>query len=158
MRRRARAAEDRVAGAIRVAFGVLFLWSSGVHVGIVSADPELYRNVADGAWLPGISTAWQDIFMAHPTFWGLMIAWGELGIGAALLMGDRLTRYGLAGAVAFHVGLMTLGWGYWMWSVPVLVILLAAVHRTRRAPVLMDRQIRVTSEHELLASSGSDRS
>lgn len=148
------ASEDRVAGAIRIAFGMLFLWSSGVHVGIVAADEELYRDVADAAWLPGIDTAWQDIFMAHPTLWGLMIAFGELAIAAALLTGGRLARYGLTGAAAFHLGLMTLGWGYWMWSVPVLAILLGPGRRTAPTTVLTYSQIRGGSDHDLLTPFG----
>lgn len=116
--------EDRRAGAVRIGFGVLFLWASGVHVGIVSGDPGLYGSVADGAWIPGILSAWRDVFMAHPAFWGLMIALGELAIGAALLRGGPLVGVGVAGAVLFHVGLMTLGWGYWLWSIPALLILL----------------------------------
>ncbi|WP_019875247.1 hypothetical protein [Sporichthya polymorpha] len=116
--------EDRRAGAVRIAFGLLFLWASGVHVGIVSGDPAIYGPVADGSWVPGILSAWQDIFMAHPAFWGLMIALGEFAIGAALLTGGPLTPFGVAGAALFHVGLMTLGWGYWLWAVPALLILL----------------------------------
>jgi hypothetical protein len=127
--------ENHVARVIRIAAGAVFLWSSGVHVGIVAADSDLYRDVADGAWLPGIRTAWADIFMAHSVFWGLMIALGEFAIGAALLTSGRWTRYGLAGAAGFHVGLMTLGWGYWLWSLPVLAILLGPGRR--RGPALL---------------------
>lgn len=146
-------AETRVARAIRIATGAVFLWSSGVHVGIVAADSELYRNVADGAWLPGIRSAWADVFMAHPVFWGLMIALGELAIGAALLTGRRWTRYGLTGAAGFHVGLMTLGWGYWLWSLPVLAILLGPGRR--RAPaLLMDTQ---NSAPRVLSPTGRAR-
>lgn len=121
--------EDRLGGAIRICFGVIFLWASGVHVGIVSGDPGLYHDVADGAWMPGILTAWRDVFMAHPAFWGLVISVAEFAIGASLLYGGRTARYGLAGAVVFHFGLMTLGWGYWMWSVPALALLLGPGRR-----------------------------
>lgn len=132
-------AENRVSRIVRIATGVVFLWSSGVHVGIVAADSELYRDVADAAWLPGIRTAWSDVFMAHPVLWGLMIALGELAIGTALLTGGRWARYGLAGAAGFHVGLMTLGWGYWLWSLPVLAILLGPGRR-RDPALLTDNQ------------------
>lgn len=154
MRKAATTSEHRLAAAIRIAFGVIFLWSSGVHVGIVAADPELYRDVADAAWLPGIETAWQDIFMAHPAFWGQMVALGELAIGTALLTGGRPARFGLAGAAAFHVGLMTLGWGYWMWSVPVLAILLGPGRRTTQPAVLTDHQLLTAPDPDLLTSGG----
>jgi hypothetical protein len=117
--------DDRLGGAVRIAFGVIFLWASGVHVGIVSGDPGLYHDFADGAWFPGVLTAWRDVFMAHPAFWGLLVSLGEFAIGAALLSGGRLAHYGLAGAVAFHLALMTFGWGFWIWSVPALVLLQA---------------------------------
>ena len=111
------------AALLRITLGLLFLWGSGVHVGIVSGDPELYRHVADGAWFPGVRTAWREVFMAAPALWGLAVAMGEFLIAVLLLSGGRRTRVGLAGAVAFHVGLMLLGWGFWMWSVPVLVLI-----------------------------------
>jgi hypothetical protein len=123
------AEEDHLGGAVRLAFGVIFLWASGVHVGIVSGDPGLYRDFANGAWMPGVLTAWRDIFMAHPAFWGLVVAVGEFAIGAALLYGGRVGRYGLAGAITFHVALMTFGWGFWIWSVPALILLLGPGRR-----------------------------
>ena len=115
--------------ALRTGFGLLFVWCSGVHVGIVSAHPQLYRHVADGAWFPGIRWAWQNVFMGSPAFWGLAVAVGELAIGALLLAGRRggpAGRAGLSGAVGFHVGLMLLGWGFWMWAVPALALLARA--------------------------------
>lgn len=127
------AGHDRVPGAVRLAIGLLFLWGSGVHVGIVSGDPELYRHVADGAWFPGIRTAWAEVFMAAPALWGLAVAAGEFTIALLLLSKGPAARFGIAGAVAFHVGLMLLGWGFWLWSVPVLAALLTIGRRTARA-------------------------
>ena len=121
--------ENGLGGAVRIAFGVIFLWASGVHVGIVSGDPGLYHDFADEAWMPGVVSAWRDIFMAHPAFWGLVVSVGEFAIGAALLQGGRIARYGLAGAVAFHVALMTFGFGFWIWAVPALVLLLGPGRR-----------------------------
>jgi hypothetical protein len=108
---------------VRYGVGPLFLWSSGVHVGIVAADPQLYRDVADAAWFPGVRTAWQDVFMAHPSAWGLAVAGGELAIGVLVSCRGRSARLGVAAAIAFHIGLMTLGWGYWSWAVPALAVL-----------------------------------
>jgi hypothetical protein len=36
-----------------------------------------------------------------------------------------LGRLGLLAAVAFHLGLMLFGWGFWCWSVPMLAMLVA---------------------------------
>lgn len=116
-------ASGRMRALVPRGVGQLFLWSSGVHVGIVAADAQLYRDVADGAWFPGIATAWREVFMAHPAVWGLAVAAGEFVIALLLLAGGRFVRAGLLGAAGFHVGLMLLGWGFWMWSIPALTLL-----------------------------------
>jgi hypothetical protein len=109
--------------------GGLFLVSAGVHIGIVSADAQQYRRFADGA-LPWVRTAWREVFMANPSSWGLAVAAGELAIGTAILAGGRWTRLGLVGAIAFHVALMLFGFGFWIWSLPMLVLLGALWQRS----------------------------
>ena len=113
--------------------GALFLWTSGVHVGIVAADTEFYRAFADGA-LPVVREAWSGVFMASPVLWGLAVALGELLIGLATLRGGSWTRLGLSGAIGFHLSLMLFGWAFWLWSLPMLAVLvLGVVRETRRA-------------------------
>ena len=114
--------------------GLLFLWTSGVHVGIVVADTEFYRAFADGA-LPVVREAWSSVFMASPALWGLSVALGELLIGLATLRGGHWTLLGLSGAIGFHLCLMLFGWGFWLWSLPMLTVLaLCVVRGTRRTP------------------------
>jgi hypothetical protein len=112
--------------------GYLFLWTSGIHLGIVAADTEFYRSFADAA-LPVVRDAWSDVFMASPVFWGLAVALGELLIGLATLRGGRWTRLGLSGAIGFHLCLMLFGWGFWLWSVPMLAVLVLAVAHEARS-------------------------
>jgi len=108
--------------------GWFLLWTSGVHVGIVAAGPDLYRNFADGALVPGLASAWRSVFMAHPSVAGLVVATGEALLGLLLLSPDRgQRRVGWAGTIAFHVALMCFGWGFWLWCVPALALL---VHGT----------------------------
>jgi hypothetical protein len=116
---------ERLARLGRRTMGGLYLVSAGVHVGIVAADTELYRRFADGALLPWVRTAWRAVFMAQPVGWGLALAAGELAVGTAILSGGRWTRLGLLAAIAFHVALMPFGFGFWAWSVPMLVLLVA---------------------------------
>ncbi len=61
--------------------------------------------------------------MAEPSRGGSLAAAGEILLGILLLSGGRGARWGWAGAILFHVLLMLFGWGFWAWSVPVLVIL-----------------------------------
>ena len=49
----------------------------------------------------------------------------ELGEEAKVLAGGRKTVLGLLAAIAFHLGLMLFGWGFWFWSVPMLAMLVA---------------------------------
>lgn len=111
--------------------GHLFLWTSGVHVGIVVADTEFYRRFADGA-LPVVREAWSGVFMASPALWGLAVSLGELLIGLATLRGGRWTLLGLSGAIGFHLCLMLFGWGFWLWSLPMLALLVLGVVRESR--------------------------
>ena len=114
--------------------GGLFLVTAGVHVGLVSADTQVYRHFADGGLFPFVREGWQDIVMANPAFWGLMLAAGELVIGTLLMVGGRAARWGWVGAIAFHVLLMVFGFGFWLWSVPALVVLVVLALHDRPAP------------------------
>lgn len=108
--------------------GGFFLWTSGVHVGIVAAGPEFYRHFADGTLLPGLSVVWDSVFMTHAVASGLVVAAGEAFLAALLLGPRRWHRLGWAGTIAFHLTLMWFGWGFWLWCVPALALL---VHGAR---------------------------
>ena len=105
--------------------GGFFLFTGGIHVGIAAADTDLYRQFADTApaW---VEEAWQEVFMAAPTAGGLLLAAFEVAMGLLLLSHGRAVRVGWAGVIAFHVGLLFFGWGFWLWSVPVLAVLVIA--------------------------------
>lgn len=102
---------------------MFFLWTSGIHVGIVAADPQFYRHFATSSFLPFVRHGWADIVMADPVVWGLLLAAGEAALGALLLVGGRAAKAGWVGVVAFHLLLMLFGFGFWLWSVPAVIIL-----------------------------------
>lgn len=106
--------------------GWFFLWTSGIHVGIVAAGTEFYRHFADEALVPGLATAWRSLFMAHASWGGLVVAAGEAVLGLLLLSASTSgRRWGWIGVIAFHAALMCFGWGFWLWSVPALVVLVS---------------------------------
>lgn len=123
------------AGRLRRLVGSFFLLTAGVHVGIVAADPQLYRDFALGSPLPFVRTAWAEVFMAHPGAWGLALALGEAALAVMLLLGGRWALPGWAGVVGFHVGLMLFGWGLWLWSLPALAVLVPAALADLRGSV-----------------------
>ena len=128
--------------------GGMFLVSAGIHIGIVSADAQQYRHFADGA-MPWVRTAWRDVFMANPGAWGLAVAAGELVIGTAILAGGRWTRLGLVGAIGFHVALMLFGFGFWVWSLPVLALLVALWPRAETVDSVAATDPRVPSQNRI---------
>jgi hypothetical protein len=107
----------------RHAVGGLYLFTAGVHVGLVGADPQAYAGFADAALVPGLRTAWDEVFLAHPAAWGLATAALELAIALLLLLGRGHWRsLGWVLVIGFHVALMAFGWGFWLWSVPFLAL------------------------------------
>ena len=109
--------------------GGLFLVTGGIHLGIVAADTEYYRPFGDRALFGFVRTGWAEVFMAHPVFWGLMMALGEITLGVLLLAGGRPARVGWVGVIAFHVLLMLFGFGFWLWCLPALAILVTLARR-----------------------------
>jgi len=117
--------------------GGFYLCMGGVHIGLVSADPEVYRHFADDALVGFVRDGWRDVFMAQPAVFGLLLAAGEIVLGVLLLRGGRAAAGGWVGVVAFHLLLMLFGFGIWVWSVPALALL---VHLARRDNSLTWRQ------------------
>ena len=114
-----------LAGVGRLAVGVMFTGGAVVHLAIVVTGTETYRHFADTAFIPFVRQAWVSVFMPHAALLGLLLAAFELAVGLLILAGARKTTIGLVAAIAFHLGLMLFGWGFWFWSVPMLAMLVA---------------------------------
>ena len=104
--------------------GGFYLSMGGVHLGLVAADPQTYWHFADAGLFAFVRHGWQNIFMAHPTTFGLLLAAGETVLGILLLLGGRAATYGWAGVVGFHLLLMLFGFGIWLWCIPALAVLI----------------------------------
>jgi hypothetical protein len=109
--------------------GGFYLSMGGVHLGIVAAEPETYRHFADSGLFGFVREGWQDIFMATPEVFGLLLAAGETILGVLLLLGGRAAFVGWGGAITFHLLLMLFGFGIWVWCLPALIVL---VHLARQ--------------------------
>ena len=108
---------------VRRLTGGLFVWAGGIHVGLLSADPGVYRHFADAALFPFVRQGWADVFMADPRWWALALAAAETAAGGLLLTRGRAIAWGWSAVIVFHILLMLFGFGFWMWSLPVLVLL-----------------------------------
>lgn len=103
--------------------GGFFLVMGGVHLGLVAADPQVYDGFADHALFAFVRDGWQQIVMAEPAVYGLLLMAGEVVLGTALLVGGRAARFGWIGVITFHLLLLLFGWGVWAWSIPALAAL-----------------------------------
>src|SRR6478609_3221989 len=52
---------DRHGPAGRLLVGGLFLTTGGVHLGLVAADPEVYRHFADAGIFPFVRDGWRSV-------------------------------------------------------------------------------------------------
>ena len=114
------------AAAVRRFVGGFYLVMGGINAGIALADTETYRTFADGSFWSFVTDTWQHVVMAQPLFWILLLAAGEVVLGLLLLRGGPAARVGWAGVLAFHVLLMSFGFGFWSWSIPALAVLVPA--------------------------------
>jgi hypothetical protein len=114
---------------IHRAFVALFGLGALVHAGLALTTPDSYRPFADAAFFDWVYDGWQNIFMAHPTLWALLLGAGELLIAVLLVEARRL---GYVAVIVFHLALMLFGWGFWLWCVPALAFAVpATVHEFR---------------------------
>ena len=109
--------------------GGFYLSIGGVHLGLVAADPQTYRHFADEGLFAFVRTGWQDVFMSAPAVFGLLLALGETVLGVLLLLGGRFATVGWAGVIAFHVLLMLFGFGFWLWCLPALAVLVTLARK-----------------------------
>lgn len=115
-----------LARRVRKVVGGFFLVMAGINAGLVFADPSTYQHFADPAALPFVPRLWDQVVMAHPSVWGLLLAAGEIVLGTLLLIGGPAARAGWLGVIAFHLLLMLFGPGIWLWCLPALAILVPA--------------------------------
>jgi hypothetical protein len=112
--------------------GGFFLVMAGVHLGLISSDPEAYRHFADHAPMGFVRTGWAEVFMAAPVVFGALLMLGEISIGTLLLAEGRAAQVGWFLAVAFHALLLLFGWWAWVWAVPAGTLLAILARRSVR--------------------------
>jgi len=117
----------------RWAVGALFIPAGAVVNAIFLWRGEDYAGFADGAYVAFVRHAWNGIVVPHHAGWIALLIAFELGVGVLALRGGRATQLGDALAIAFHVALLSFGWGFYAWSVPMIAALVTLLRAERRA-------------------------
>ncbi len=115
----------------RYALGALFLGAGAAVNAVFLLTGTDYAAFADASYLPFVRTAWRSV--VAPDQWlfiGLLIAFEAIA-GILVLTGGRRAELGMVAMLGFHVALLSFGWGFYAWSLPMLAaisLLLAAQH------------------------------
>ncbi len=122
----------------RVSTGVLYTGAGALANAVFLATGEDYADFAKGSYIPFVRDTWQSLVVPHHHLFIWMLIVYELVVGALVLSGGRRTEYGLVGAIGFHVALLSFGWGFYLWSVPMLVAFVLLLRAQRRASPASD--------------------
>lgn len=124
--------------AYRAAIGALALLylpaGAAAHAWNLATDVT-YSGFADWSWSSFVTDTWESLVVPHDwVFIGLLVAF-EATAGVLVLVPGRPRRTGLVLILAFHVALVSFGWVYLVWVVPMvgaLVLLLRAERHEHR--------------------------
>ena len=125
------------------AFGGLFLAGSAVHIILVRGWPNAYDSFADASYWPFIEHTWRSVLVPNVHVLIPVLAAFEASVGVLILVG-RTRRIGIVCAIGFSVALMLFGWGFWVWSLPVVGLLAYFWHLEASAKARADRWGSVT--------------
>jgi hypothetical protein len=118
----------------RIGVGVLYLAAGAAVNGFFLLRGDDYAKFADGSYIPFVRDTWRSLVVPnHELFIGLLIAF-EAAVGVLAFAGGRWTQVAYVAALAFHVALLSFGWGFYLWSLPMVAALLTLL-RAERAPV-----------------------
>jgi hypothetical protein len=112
------------------------------------ATGEDYADFADRSYIPFVRHTWRTLVVPnHWLFISLLIAF-EAAVGLLALRGGRWTQWALAAAIAFHVGLLSFGWGFYLWSIPMISAFVLLLRAARLQP---DVPVATTNEYSTAA-------
>lgn len=113
--------------------GALYLGAgAAVNLGMLLRGDD-YGAFADRAYVAFVRDTWESLVVPnHDWFIGALVVF-EAAVGLLALAGGKRTRLAYALAIAFHVALLSFGWGFYLWSIPMIASLVALL-RAERSP------------------------
>jgi hypothetical protein len=125
--------------ALRIGcFAASALWVLGgglVHAAYLLAGSS-YSGFADAAYISFVRETWESLVVPNQTiFIGLLAAF-EATMGLLVLIRGWVRQAALLALIAFNVLLISFGWAYYLWALPIagaLALLLRAERRRTAA-------------------------
>jgi hypothetical protein len=130
----------------RAAMATLFIGAGAAVNAFFLLRGDDYSEFADGSYVAFVRDTWRSLVVPnHDVFISVLIAF-ELAVGILVLLGGRSTRVAYVAAIGFHIALLSFGWGFYLWSIPMLVALVTLLLAEGRS------QARAVGEPEPLRS------
>lgn len=106
----------------RLAMAALYLGAGALVNAVFVLRGDDYADFAAGSYLPFVRDTWASLVVPnhHLFIGGLLVAF-EAAVGVLALLGGRRAALALIGAIGFHIALLGFGWGFFLWSLPMLV-------------------------------------
>lgn len=129
--RAGRSSQARMVG--RVALFLLFVLAGALVNAFYLATGVDYADFADLSYLPFVTATWRAVVAPNQgLFIGLLVVF-EAVAGTLILLGGRKTQVGLVAVIGFHVALLSFGWMFFIWSIPMLIALVLLLRAERSA-------------------------
>lgn len=117
----------------RLGVGVLYLVGGAAINAYFLLRGDDYARFADGSYLPFVRHTWRTLVVPNHDAWIALLIGFEIAVGALALLGGRRTQLAYAAAIAFHFALLSFGWGFYLWSLPMATALTVLLRAERRA-------------------------
>jgi hypothetical protein len=115
----------------RVALFLLFVLAGALVNAIYLATGTDYADFADLSYLPFVTDTWRAVVAPNQQlFIGLLVVF-EAVAGTLILLGGHKTQVGLVAVIGFHVALLSFGWMFYIWSIPMLIALVLLLRAER---------------------------
>jgi uncharacterized membrane protein YphA (DoxX/SURF4 family) len=107
----------------RLAVGFLFIAAGAAVNAAFLMRGDDYADFAGTSYLSFVRDTWESLVVPnHDLFIPVLVVF-EICVGVLALLGGRRTVVAYAAAIAFHVALLPFGWGFFVWSVPMIAAL-----------------------------------
>lgn len=120
----------------RWALALLFVPAGALANAVLLATGADYAGFADGSAFAFVTDTWRTLVAPNQgLFIGALIVF-EAAIGV-LVVSRRLVQPAMIAMIGFHVALIAFGWGFLLWSGPMLVALVGLLRAQRATATAM---------------------